>query len=173
MRAAAWTICSTTCSAAFSTAAGRRADSMTALAAVRSGKRVLTSGRRRKSLLTRRLSAVIRSSRSRTRTGAACRTLQVHIPAGIDSGKSIRLKGKGMPGTGGGEPGDLLLKVRVGGKPGFERKGMDVYSTAEIPFTTAVFGGEGPRAHPSTATSCAGSGKAPSRGRRSVCEHAI
>ena len=69
-------------------------------------------------------------------------TLQVHIPAGIDSGKSIRLKGKGMPGTGGGEPGDLLLKVQVGTKPGFERKGMDVYTTVQIPFTTAVFGGE-------------------------------
>lgn len=69
-------------------------------------------------------------------------TLQIHIPAGIDSGKSIRLKGKGMPGTGGGEPGDLLLKVKVGVKPGFERQGMDVYSTVQIPFTTAVFGGE-------------------------------
>lgn len=69
-------------------------------------------------------------------------TLQVHIPAGIDSGKSIRLKGKGMPGTGGGEPGDLLLKVKVGTRPGYERKGMDVYTTVQIPFTTAVFGGE-------------------------------
>lgn len=69
-------------------------------------------------------------------------TLQVHIPAGIDSGKSIRLKGKGMPGTGGGEPGDLLLKVQVGTKPGFERKGMDVYSTISVPFAAAVLGGE-------------------------------
>ena len=69
-------------------------------------------------------------------------TLQVHIPAGIDSGKSIRLKGKGMPGAGGAEPGDLLLKVKVGSKPGYQRKGMDVYSTVQIPFTTAVFGGE-------------------------------
>ncbi len=69
-------------------------------------------------------------------------SLKVHIPAGIDSGKSIRLKGKGMPGTGGGENGDLLLKVRVADKPGYERKGMDVYTTVNIPFTTAVFGGE-------------------------------
>lgn len=69
-------------------------------------------------------------------------SLQVHIPAGIESGKSIRLKGKGALGTGGGEAGDLLLKVTVGEKPGFERKGMDVYTTVSIPFTTAVFGGE-------------------------------
>ena len=49
-----------------------------------------------------------------------------------------------MPGYGGGAPGDLLLKVMVGEKQGFERKGMDVYSTITIPFTTAVFGGEAP-----------------------------
>ena len=69
-------------------------------------------------------------------------SLQVHVPAGIDDGQSIRLKGKGMPGVGGGEAGDLFLKVHVGARPGFERKGMDVYTSAEIPFTTAVFGGE-------------------------------
>ena len=70
------------------------------------------------------------------------RSLQVHIPAGIDNGKTIRLREKGMPGTGGGRAGDLLLKVSVGTKPGFERKGMDVYTTVDIPFTDAVFGGE-------------------------------
>ncbi len=69
-------------------------------------------------------------------------SLQVHIPAGIDTGKSIRLKGKGMPGINGGEAGDLLLKVTVAEKPGYERKGMDVYTTVRVPFTTAVFGGE-------------------------------
>lgn len=69
-------------------------------------------------------------------------SVKVRIPAGIDSGKNIRLKGKGMPGAGGGEPGDLFLRVNVLNKPGFERKGMDVYTTAFIPFTTAVFGGE-------------------------------
>ena len=40
------------------------------------------------------------------------------------------------------EGGDLLLRVTVGEKPGFERKGSDVYTTVQIPFTTAVFGGE-------------------------------
>ena len=68
--------------------------------------------------------------------------LKVHIPAGINEGQSIRLKGKGNPGIGGAEAGDLLLKVRVGKRPGFERKDMDVYSKVTIPFTTAVLGGE-------------------------------
>lgn len=69
-------------------------------------------------------------------------TLQIHVPAGIDDGKCIRLKGKGAPGYDGGPAGDLILKVHVGPKAGFERKGMDIYTTAQIPFTTAVFGGE-------------------------------
>ena len=69
-------------------------------------------------------------------------TLKVHVPAGIEDGKSIRLKGKGNPGFNGGPAGDLFLKVNVASKPGFERKGMDIYTTANIPFTTAVFGGE-------------------------------
>ena len=47
-----------------------------------------------------------------------------------------------MPGVNGGEAGDLLLKVTVAGKPGYERKGMDVYTTVRVPFTTAVLGGE-------------------------------
>lgn len=68
--------------------------------------------------------------------------IEVTIPAGIDDGQSIRLRGKGMPGIGGGEAGDLFLKVHVMEDSGYERKGSDVYTTAQIPFTTAVFGGE-------------------------------
>ena len=70
------------------------------------------------------------------------RTLKVHIPAGIDTGQSVRLRGKGHPGIGGGEPGDLLLKAKVGRKPGYERKGVDVYTPVSIPYTTAALGGE-------------------------------
>lgn len=69
-------------------------------------------------------------------------TLQVHIPAGIDDGQCVRLRGKGMAGLGKGPAGDLLLKVKVGQRQGFERRGVDVYTTVYIPFTTAVFGGE-------------------------------
>ena len=72
----------------------------------------------------------------------AVQTLKVHVPAGIENGKSIRLKGKGNPGFNGGPAGDLFLKVNVSEKQGFERKGMDIYTTVEVPFTTAVFGGE-------------------------------
>ena len=73
---------------------------------------------------------------------AVGKALKVKIPAGIDTGKSIRLRGKGNPGINGGKAGDLLLKVKVASKPGYERKGMDVYTTVRVPFTTAVLGGE-------------------------------
>ena len=71
-------------------------------------------------------------------------SLEVQIPAGIEDGKTIRLRGKGQQGQGGGSAGDLLLKVHVCDKPGFIRKGRDVYTTASVPYTTAVFGGEVP-----------------------------
>lgn len=69
-------------------------------------------------------------------------SIKVHIPAGIDNGQSIRLRGKGMPGVNGGKAGDLLLKVHVAVRPGFERKGMDVYAPVRVSFTTAVLGGK-------------------------------
>lgn len=74
--------------------------------------------------------------------GGKLQKLQVHIPAGIEDGKSIRLKGKGNPGYGGGPAGDLLLKIHVEPRAGWERKGADIYTTEEIPFITAVLGGE-------------------------------
>ena len=67
-----------------------------------------------------------------TDQSTATQTLKVKIPAGIGDGQSVRLRGKGMPGNGGGEPGDLLLKVAIQEKPGFERKGMDVYTTVQL-----------------------------------------
>lgn len=69
-------------------------------------------------------------------------SLEVNIPAGIETGQSIRLKGKGSPGYNGGVAGDLFLKVTVSDKPGFKRKGQDIYNKVTIPFITAVLGGD-------------------------------
>ena len=69
------------------------------------------------------------------------KTIEVSIPAGIDSGQSIRISGKGEPGTNGGERGDLLVEVIVSPSNHFERDGMDVYTEEKISFATAALGG--------------------------------
>ncbi len=71
----------------------------------------------------------------------ASQTISVSIPAGIDDGKSVRLKGKGRT-DGAGHTGDLLLEIHIAKNDSYERKGQDVYTSAQIPFTTAVFGGQ-------------------------------
>ncbi len=68
--------------------------------------------------------------------------LSIHIPAGIESGKTVRLKGQGNPGINGGAAGDVLLKVNVTPSREFERKGQNVYSTIRVPFTTVALGGK-------------------------------
>ena len=68
--------------------------------------------------------------------------LSIHIPAGIESGKTVRLKGQGNPGRNGGAAGDVLLKVNVTPSREFERKEQNVYSTIRVPFTTAALGGK-------------------------------
>lgn len=68
--------------------------------------------------------------------------IQVSIPAGIDSGQSVRIRGKGEPGINGGPRGDLLVEVIVAQHPRFQRQDMNVFSTESISFPTAVLGGE-------------------------------
>ena len=68
--------------------------------------------------------------------------IQVSIPAGIDSGQSVRIRGKGDPGINGGPRGDLLVEVIVAQHPKFQRQDMNVFSTESISFPTAVLGGE-------------------------------
>ncbi len=69
-------------------------------------------------------------------------SISVSVPPGIRDGKTLRLKGKGYPGEGGGTNGDLLLQIHVTTKKGWERKENDLYVTVDIPFETAVLGGE-------------------------------
>ena len=68
-------------------------------------------------------------------------TLAVKIPAGINEGQSVRLRGKGRKDAS-GKTGDLLIKVHVLGDNRFTRNGQDVYITEAIPYTTAILGGE-------------------------------
>ncbi|MCR5154474.1 MAG: molecular chaperone DnaJ [Lachnospiraceae bacterium] len=68
--------------------------------------------------------------------------LAIQVPAGIDDGQMIRMRGKGEPGENGGEWGDLLVEVSVTRHPIFQRQDRDIYSTAPIQFTTTALGGE-------------------------------
>ena len=70
------------------------------------------------------------------------KTIQVSIPAGIDNGQSIRIRGKGEPGTNGGPRGDLLVEVTVSRHPVFGRQDMHIFSTAPISFAQAALGGD-------------------------------
>ncbi len=68
--------------------------------------------------------------------------IKVGIPAGIDNGQSVRIRGKGEPGTNGGPRGDLLVDVDVSRHPIFQRRDYDIFSTAPISYATAVLGGD-------------------------------
>lgn len=68
--------------------------------------------------------------------------IQVSIPAGIDHGQSVRIRGKGEPGTNGGARGDLLVEGYVEPNAMFERRNYDIYSTVKISYPKAVLGGE-------------------------------
>ena len=70
------------------------------------------------------------------------KTIQVSIPAGIDNGQTISLRGQGNAGKNGGSAGDLLITVTVRPHPLFRREGTDVLCEAPITFTQAVLGGE-------------------------------
>jgi curved DNA-binding protein len=64
----------------------------------------------------------------------------VKIPPGIDTGKKLRLPGKGSPGPGGRSPGDLYLNISVEGHPIFKREGDDLVLEKDVRFTEAALG---------------------------------
>lgn len=67
-------------------------------------------------------------------------TLQVKIPAGIDHGKKIRLRGQGDPGSAGGTAGDILIKVNVAPHPVFRRSGKRLDIRVPITLAEALSG---------------------------------
>ena len=70
------------------------------------------------------------------------RTVKVSIPAGIDNGQTISLRGQGHAGKNGGPNGDLLITVMVKPHGLFRRDGTSVFCEAPITFTQAVLGAE-------------------------------
>ena len=66
----------------------------------------------------------------------------VNVPAGIDNGQTISMRGEGEAGLRGGPRGDLYISVTVRPHKLFQRRGYDLYLEMPIPFTTAALGGE-------------------------------
>jgi molecular chaperone DnaJ len=69
-------------------------------------------------------------------------TLDVKVPAGVDSGDRIRLAGQGEAGLNGGPPGDLYVQVRVKPHKLFRREGSDLHCEVPVSFATAALGGD-------------------------------
>ena len=76
------------------------------------------------------------------RDGETQQTISVKIPAGISTGKKLRIQGKGGPGLHGGPRGDLFVQIKVLDHPLFRREGDDLILTREIRFTEALSGTE-------------------------------
>ena len=70
------------------------------------------------------------------------RTISVNIPAGIDDGQTISLRGQGHAGVNGGPKGDLLITVSVKAHPLFERDGSSILYEMPISFVQAALGAE-------------------------------
>ena len=68
-------------------------------------------------------------------------TLDVTIPAGIQNGQVLRLRGKGRPGLGEGESGDALVEITIKPHSLFTREGNDIYIDLPISLSEAVLGG--------------------------------
>ncbi|MGD9540241.1 DnaJ C-terminal domain-containing protein [Methylocystis sp.] len=69
------------------------------------------------------------------------RTLEVKIPAGIEDGQQIRLRGQGQPGAMGGEPGDAIVTVKVAPHPYFKLDGRDLRLELPVTIYEAALGG--------------------------------
>jgi len=70
------------------------------------------------------------------------KNIRITIPAGVEDGQKIRLKGHGAPGSNGGPNGDLYITFVIEEDPQFKRLGNDLYTTADVDLYTAILGGE-------------------------------
>jgi len=70
------------------------------------------------------------------------KNIRITIPAGIENGHVIKLKGYGSTGSNGGLSGDLYITFNISPNSGFKRLGNDLYTKATIDLYTALLGGE-------------------------------
>jgi curved DNA-binding protein len=70
------------------------------------------------------------------------KNIRITIPAGIENGQVIKLKGHGGPGVNGGPNGDLYITFVIENDTKFERVGNDLYTTVDLDLYTAVLGGD-------------------------------
>jgi len=68
------------------------------------------------------------------------RSITLKIPAGVDEGSQLRLRGEGEPGEHGGPPGDLFVVIHVRSHPFFSRNGEHLYCEVPISFVQAALG---------------------------------
>jgi molecular chaperone DnaJ len=68
------------------------------------------------------------------------RELKVRVPAGVDDGSRLRLRGEGEPGQHGGPPGDLYVMLRVEPDKIFERQGQNLVLRVDVTFVQAALG---------------------------------
>jgi molecular chaperone DnaJ len=71
---------------------------------------------------------------------AKMQKIQLHIPAGVDTGSRVRVSGKGGAGVLGGPPGDLYIQIQVDSHPFFSRAGDQVLCAVPISFSEAALG---------------------------------
>ncbi len=72
---------------------------------------------------------------------AGRKKLAIEIPAGIEDGQRVRVRGGGHAGEPGGRPGDLFVEVRVGTDERFDRDGDDLVTVIDAAATEAMLGG--------------------------------
>lgn len=70
------------------------------------------------------------------------KSVRITIPAGIENGQAIKLKGYGAPGVNGGPNGDLFITFSIANDPRYKRHGNDLYIHETIGLYTAVLGGD-------------------------------
>lgn len=70
------------------------------------------------------------------------KNIRLTIPAGVENGQVIKIKGKGGEGLHGGPNGDLLIQFNISNNTKFKRDGSNLFSTEKIDLYTAILGGE-------------------------------